>query len=187
MVYSPLFLEFLSDLKLKEGGYSNNPKDKGGETMFGITIAVARRHGYTGPMRAMPYSFAQKVYFIDYWEKLNLEQIGMLSKDVALKMADIGVNCGVGRAGLWLQRCLNVLNNPNSRGVKPWPDLMVDSDVGPKTVAAFRSYLVQRKAEGEIVIFRMLNALQGHHYITIAEPNTRNEEFVYGWFKNRIS
>jgi lysozyme family protein len=32
-----------------EGGYTNNPDDSGGETMWGVTIAVARRNGYTGP------------------------------------------------------------------------------------------------------------------------------------------
>lgn len=29
-----------------EGGYSTNPKDKGGETNWGITEATARAHGY---------------------------------------------------------------------------------------------------------------------------------------------
>lgn len=187
MDYPALFIEFLASLKQIEGGYSNNPKDAGGETNHGITVAVARRHGYNGPMSALPYSLAQKIYFVDYWQKLGLDKIGLLSADVTLKLADIGVNCGVGRAGLWLQRSLNVLNNPNSKGVKPWPDLMLDSDIGPKTQAAFRAFLVMRKAEGEIIMFRMLNCLQGAHYITTPENYPQNEEFVYGWFKNRIA
>ena len=37
----------------REGGYTNNPNDKGGETNFGITVAVARAFGYTGPMTSM--------------------------------------------------------------------------------------------------------------------------------------
>lgn len=187
MVYSPLFLDFLKELKLVEGGYSNNPKDAGGETNHGITVAVARKHGYEGSMRAMPYSVAQRIYYIDYWESLNLERIGKVSRDIALKLADIGVNCGVYRSGRWLQRALNVLNNPDRNGRKPWPDLATDGNIGPRTAQALETFLKIRKVEGELVLFRMLNALQGNHYITIAEPNTRNEEFVYGWFRTRIA
>ena len=29
-----------------EGGYVNDPSDSGGETNFGITVAVARQFGY---------------------------------------------------------------------------------------------------------------------------------------------
>ena len=42
-----------------EGGYSNNPKDPGGETMWGITARVARAAGYTGPMRDLPRDTAK--------------------------------------------------------------------------------------------------------------------------------
>ena len=42
---------FLDDLIKREGGYVNNPNDKGGETCWGITVAVARANGYAGPMR----------------------------------------------------------------------------------------------------------------------------------------
>ena len=38
----------------REGAYSNHPSDRGGETMWGMTIAVARRYGYRGAMRDMP-------------------------------------------------------------------------------------------------------------------------------------
>src|SRR3546814_15941930 len=50
----------------KEGRYSNHPADRGGETMWGITERVARRHGYTGPMRALPRAKAVAIYRQEY-------------------------------------------------------------------------------------------------------------------------
>ena len=46
----------------KEGGYSNNPNDSGGETMWGITAAVAREVGYTGAMKDMTRAQAIAIY-----------------------------------------------------------------------------------------------------------------------------
>ena len=50
----------------REKGYVNNPKDAGGETNWGITIATARRNGYTGPMRDLSRDQAAKIYLNEY-------------------------------------------------------------------------------------------------------------------------
>lgn len=51
-----------------EGGYSNNPADPGGETNHGVTVQVARDHGYTGSMRELPKETAQQIYVGSYVE-----------------------------------------------------------------------------------------------------------------------
>lgn len=57
----------------REGGYSNNPKDPGGETMWGVTARVARAHGYTGPMRSLPISTARQIAKGTYWDPLGCD------------------------------------------------------------------------------------------------------------------
>ena len=40
----------IDGILVMEGNFSNNGKDKGGLTHWGITEAVARAHGYSGSM-----------------------------------------------------------------------------------------------------------------------------------------
>ena len=40
--------DLIDDLIAREGGFVDHPADKGGPTRWGITQAVARRHGYMG-------------------------------------------------------------------------------------------------------------------------------------------
>ena len=49
-----------------------------------------------------------------------------------------------------------------------------------------RLYLQRRGKEGELVMLTALNCQQGMRYIELCEARERNEEFVYGWFKNRV-
>lgn len=165
-----------------EGGYSNNPADSGGKTMYGITEQVARANGYTGPMDQMPLDNAKLIYRVQYWNILKLPDINNLSEGIADKLFDIGVNCGVGLAGQFLQRTLNVLN----RNQSDYPDLKVDNVVGPVTVTNLAAYLKRRGLDGVTIVLRVLNSLQGAHYVSLAEKREKDEAFVNGWFLNRI-
>ena len=164
-----------------EGGYANNPKDPGGETMYGITKRVAMANGYRDEMRLMPLSVAQTIYKKQYWDVNRLDDVDVLSAELAHELFDTGVNCGVSVAGKFLQRTLNVLN----REQKDYADINADSVVGPITIYALKGYLAHRP-NGVKVLLTMLNALQGNHYIEISEKNQKLEEFVYGWFANRV-
>lgn len=72
----------------KEGGYSNHPSDRGGETMWGITIGVARASGYSGAMQSMSLVEARNIYKKKYWDKCNVDEIAKMSEPVAAKLFD---------------------------------------------------------------------------------------------------
>ncbi|MNH38874.1 putative Peptidoglycan domain protein [compost metagenome] len=83
-----------------------------------------------------------------------------------------------------LQRALNLLNKQGKEG---WSDLALDGQYGPLTFQALRGSLNRRHKEGEKVLVRVLNIMQGQHYIEITEQNPNYEDFFYGWILNRVS
>ena len=166
-----------------EGGYVNNPYDSGGPTRYGITEKVARNSGYSGDMKDLPYDLAYKIYDEQYWSALNLDNIELRSEMIAYELSDTGVNIGVMWSAIFFQRCLNALNR---RG-KLYHNLKLDAQIGPKTIGAFYAYMDKRGKDSEKVMLRMLNSLQGAYYIDIAEKFEKNEEFVFGWFRERVS
>lgn len=165
-----------------EGDFSNDPADSGGATRWGVTEAVARRQGYTGPMSALPASTAERIAKAEYWDKLRLDAVHALSAGLARELFDIGFNMGTGRAGEFLQRSLNALN----RQQKDYPDMKVDGAVGAVTVGALTAFLRLRGKDGETVLLRALNCLQGAFYIQLAEARQKDERFVFGWLMQRI-
>jgi len=165
-----------------EGKYSNNPADSGGETMWGITVATARANGYTGPMKAMPRDVAIGIYNREYFVKPHFDKVWQVNHRIADELFDSGVNCGQRTASSWLQTALNVLN----REGKDYPDLLVDGDIGGKTLAALQTFIRLRKLEGEIVLLKILNTLQGAYYVNLATQRKKDEAFIFGWFRNRV-
>lgn len=174
--------KIIDEIIEREGGYVNDPSDSGGETNFGITVAVARANGYAGKMRDMPRAVAFNIYAAEYWDKLNLDQIEVLSGSVAEELADTAVNMGVGKAAEFFQRSLNALND----GARLYPDLKLDLSIGPATVAAFSAFLAGRGTKGVVIMLRALNSLQGAFYIGLAERRVKDEKFLAGWLLNRV-
>lgn len=93
-----------------EGGYVNNPADRGGATKFGITETVARANGYKGDMRELPLSLAETIYHQRYVIKPGFDQVAALNTRIGAELVDTGVNMGPARAGEFLQRWLNGFN-----------------------------------------------------------------------------
>lgn len=167
----------------REGGYSDDAEDSGGKTIFGITESVARENGYLGDMRDMPLTAAHAIYRRRYWSGPRFDAVAELSPMIAAELFDTGVNCGPGVAAGFLQRALNVFNLGGSR----YPDVAEDASLGPMTLAALQQFLRWRGKEGEIVLTRALNCLQGARYFDLAHARQKDEKYVYGWLKERVA
>lgn len=165
-----------------EGGYSNNPKDPGGETNHGITYRVARANGYYGPMKDLPREIAEAIAEEEYWLRHNFHEVAKLNVPVALELFDTQYNMWEGSAAKFLQRALNALNKEGTL----YYDVDVDGRIGIKTLDALEAYLNYRGKPGEVVLLRMLNAQQCCDYIRQANETVGKEEFVYGWVLNRV-
>jgi len=112
----------IAEVLASEGGYVDHPRDPGGATNRGITIAVFRmwRGNYAlGPkdLRALSEEEAKAIYRSEYW---NAVQGDALPPGVDHQVFDMAVNAGVRRSSLQLQDVV---------GADP------DGVVGPRTLA----------------------------------------------------
>jgi lysozyme family protein len=107
-----------------EGGWADHPKDPGGATMKGVTLAVYRRFkpGATkAQLRNITDAELLEIYRAGYWEPVRGDE---LPAGVDLSMFDYGVNSGPGRAIKDAQRVVGV---------------PVDNRMGPVTLAAIKA------------------------------------------------
>lgn len=173
-------------LDIEGSAYTNDPKDSGGPTKWGITQATLSNY------RARPVTpedvenltraEAWNCYDWLYVSKPGFTKILPLSEPIAAELIDTGVNCGPTVAILMLQRLLNALNDEG----RLYRDLKVDGDLGQATIDALRAYLKARGTEGMLVLHRALNCLQGERYVDLAEKSVKNERFLYGWLRARV-
>jgi lysozyme family protein len=176
-----------------EGGWHGatgvNSADRGGETFKGIArriwpqwegwAVLDRFRNQQGFPRnaendAQLTTMVRNFYRINFWDVNRLSEIN--SQAIANEMFDTGVNVGSRTAVLWLQRALNVLN----RNGRTWQDINPPTGVvGPITLG-----IVNRLSAVDTKhLFNVLNIIQGHHYIAIAERDRTQEEFMRGWLE----
>jgi len=165
-----------------EQGYVNDPADRGGETNYGITVAVARANGYTGNMRDMPLALARRIYLQRYVNEPKFDRVIAIDGRIGAELVDTGVNMGPHRSAEFLQRWLNAFNDTGSR----YQELFVDGRLGEISLAALTAYIKWRGKEGIDVMLRALNSIQGARYLEIVEGNKSQRRFAYGWIRNRV-
>jgi lysozyme family protein len=183
------FDQALPEVLAYEGGYVNDPDDRGGETYKGVARRLNgdwagwRRVDRARRERGFPASLerdrelqrlVREFYKQRYWNQFQGDAIP--EQAVADELFDTAVNLGVARAVTFLQRALNVLN----RNGTLYPDLVDDGAFGPRSLAALNTYLARDTAA---LLLKVLNILQGMHYIEFMTRSPVQEKFARGWLK----
>jgi lysozyme family protein len=164
------------------GTLTDDPNDAGHVTIWGVTEAIARAAGFAGPMADMTQDQAIAIYRTIFWQQPHFDAIYTIIPTLAAYMLDIGINLAPAEAGRFLQRSLNVLNNAETL----FADLKVDGNCAAKTQAALKAYRVVRAAQdGDLVILGMVRAMAVIRYVELAEANTGDERYEYGWQRAR--
>lgn len=168
MTYSPAFRRAVALTLEAEGLFSDHARDPGGKTMYGVTEAVARRHGIRD-VRRLTVDQAKAIYHADYWQPIRADD---LAEPVALEMFDTGVNVGPKVAVTLAQRAYNVLRRPTD------PALAEDGKIGPQTIAALNR--MAARYAGQLVA--AMNGEQYRYYRRLVEQDPdRFRAFARGW------
>ncbi len=173
-----LFSKISSVILQHEGGYVNDPNDRGGETNMGITIATWRAYApsdlgieaTTNTLRNMTKEQAEIIYYNHYWEPKGFCKLETIK--IALMLYDWTITSG--RAVTQVRKMLHNEYNINLVVSNTMDDDMIHCI----NAIEDQEQLLSRIAEVRKEYYRSLT-------ITNGEPNAQ-VRFLTGWI-NRVN
>ncbi len=159
------FTDCLAFVLKREGGFVDDPLDRGGATNFGITqVAYDKyRNSLTLPIRSVKFITPEEVaaiYEEEYWTP-------MLPAPLSLCVFDAAVQHGTGRARKWLQRCVGQSE---------------DGAIGPATRLALDAAAATKSVPDLEFTY---TAIRDKFYEDIIAHDPSQERFRHGW-ENRM-
>ena len=150
------FENIIVDVLKHEGGYVNDPDDKGGETNFGIS----KRWYPNVDIKNLSKQEAINIYYTDYWLPSKAEN---LNEEIQRTYFDMCVNMGQKQAVLILQEAIN-----SERRTK----IVEDGIIGEVTIRSATNLSKRR-----------LQAFRCLFYGKLVLQNPSQKKFYYGWYK----
>ena len=150
------FNEIIEKVLKHEGGYVNDPHDRGGETNFGIT----KKFYPDVDIKNLTKEQAKHIYHTDYWRRGKCDEIPSRLRHIYFDML---VNFGKRGAVKVLQRAANAKNKDK---------IDVDGGLGPATLNAIQNLELERVRAYRVLRFANL---------VIKKPE--QERFWFGWFR----
>lgn len=124
-----------------EGGYSNDPRDPGGETNYGISKRAFPELDIKNLTKKHAHHIYKTKYYIPIWGD-------QLPEELRLVVFSSAINQGVSRAVKFLQKVV---------GTKQ------DGKIGPVTMAALKNH-------DAMEVKRIFVTLQAEHYFSLNKP-----------------
>lgn len=155
--------QFLPIVLKLEGGFVNDPKDRGGATNKGITLNTYRsffsNYKTVEDLKNISDEQVRTIYKHGYWDKIKGDSIN--NQSVANLLCDFAVNSGAVRAIRYAQALLGV---------------SVDGVFGNKTLNALN-------AANQPLFFKQLKEQRKAFYHQIVNNNASQSKFLNGWLR----
>jgi lysozyme family protein len=173
--------ETLNFIIQNEGGYVNNPNDRGGPTNFGVTQATLSnylgRQASIEEVRNMTVETAKEIFTRNY---IVGPRIDSLPAPIVPVVADASVLYGPRRAIMFVQRVIN------SAGFGP---IDVDGVIGPmtrdKAAQCYGNGTINQSAMGPMMINAIVYERNSFNERIVANDPTQ-QIFLQGW-RNRAN
>ncbi|QPT08604.1 glycoside hydrolase family 108 protein [Sphingomonas paucimobilis] len=180
-----------------EGGFVNDPKDRGGATKYGVSLRFLVHEGQIDidgdgiadfdldmdgdididDIRALTPADARYLFHRCFWWPLKCDT---WAAPIGEALFDQAVNGGLVAAAKMLQRSINSIL-VKRKGYNPIPDLLtVDGDLGDKTRSAFDSVL-RLPGEGIASLIQSYRAVAADRYQAIVRRDPTQKRFLTGW------
>ncbi len=149
-----------------EGGYTNDPADRGGPTNWGITqadySAWCASPQSAADVKMMPQATAQSIYSHRYWYPLACDKIK--NDGIGTAFFDIGVVRGIAVPPRYAQEICN------THGAS----LVLDGHIGPLTLAAINEL-------DHVIFIKDFSARVEQGFRSIVSHNPSQHVFLRGW------
>lgn len=161
-----------------EGGWADDPADRGGKTNRGVTEATwvnywrSRNQLPPCPIRDATEQQTKQVLHDEYWIKSRCDKVGEVSSAyLAAHLFDACVHHGQQRGQMLLQQALNYLG----------ASLVVDGIIGAKTLAQIKAYTAYHDALIASMMFQ-----RAQYFDSIFKSNPSQAQYKRGWFRRLV-
>jgi lysozyme family protein len=158
--------DVIAGLIAREGGFDNDPLDRGGPTKYGITARELGRYRQLGraatadEVKALSTTEAGDIYRVSYVAPFA----AIADERLRAQLVDFGVTSGIGTAAAALQRLLGV---------------HVDGIVGPQTAAA--------AAAAGPHLNNALVAARARYLERVVDRDPSQLVFFHGWIRRAVT